>query len=236
MGPAHRGGVGVEAAGSSGSAGSGLRGCAGTRAVAAEPARVRGRSRPGLGAGIRKLSVLSPMLSSARHSGSAWLLAPPEFPIPSSPPPPISPILGFQLPPQGLRPPPRSLSPSTHSIDLSLPLEPSCQESLPSDTHGPLPPAPIAPGHSLPRDHLPRLTSRVVSALHPFLSLPGSRTVPLPSVAPTLASPGLLPAPISRCCLRQRRVLAPLHLRPPSPPPPAPWRAVSRTSCSAPSV
>lgn len=123
LSPAHRGGVGVEAAGSwgSGSAGSGLRGFAGTRAVAAEPARVRGRSGPGLGAGIRKLSVLSPLLSSARHSGSAWLLAPPEFPIPSSPPPPTSPIPGFQPPPQGLRPPPRSLSPSTHSIELPLP-------------------------------------------------------------------------------------------------------------------
>lgn len=60
LGPARRGGERAKAAGSTGWAGSGLRGCARTGAVATEPARVRGRAGLGLGAGIGKRSVLTP--------------------------------------------------------------------------------------------------------------------------------------------------------------------------------
>uniref|UniRef100_A0A671DHW9 Tripartite motif containing 62 n=1 Tax=Rhinolophus ferrumequinum TaxID=59479 RepID=A0A671DHW9_RHIFE len=116
--------------------------------------------------------------------------APPGFTPPpqnslslASPPPPTAPIPVFQPPPQGLCPPPGSPSPSTHSFGLSLLLEPFCQESLPLDTHGPLPPAPIAPGHPLPRDHLPGLVSPVVSTPHLFLALN-----PLPNSLPSFSS------------------------------------------------
>lgn len=78
-GPALGGGEGAASAGYSSSAGSGLGGCTRTGAVAAEPAGVRGRAGPGLGAGIGQLSVLTALLSSARHSRGEAL---PGFPSP----------------------------------------------------------------------------------------------------------------------------------------------------------
>lgn len=186
-----------------------------------------------------ELARTPPLLCHAQpRLCSAWLPPSPEFPIPSFSPSPLCTHPGISA---LLKPPPPfwilfSQHPSLHTVPFSRTSLPGA----PSHRHqGPLPPAPIASSHPLPRDHLPGLASRLVSTQHLFLAPPlPSRTAPLPSVAPTPASPRLLPAPIPRCGPRQHlaRAAAPLHLRAPSPPPPAPWRAASRTSCCAPSV
>lgn len=107
LGSALGGGDGVSAARRSRLAGSGLRGCAGTRAVTAEPAGVRIRAEPGLGPGIGLLSVLAPLLSSGSHSRGAVPLGfslPQHSVSPVSPLPPSHPSRDFN-PPRGLRPP-----------------------------------------------------------------------------------------------------------------------------------
>lgn len=89
LGPARGGGEGVTVAESLRSAGSGLRGCARTGAVAAEPAGVRGHAGRGLGAEIRQLSCSHPSSPLPRTAAAQLRLA---FPFPRIPHPQLLPL------------------------------------------------------------------------------------------------------------------------------------------------
>lgn len=234
--PARGGGEGAEAAGSFGSAGSGLRACAGTEAVASEPARVRGRAGTGLGAGIEQLSWLTPLLSSARHSRGVALPPPREFPIPSFSPSPHRTHPGITAPPRPL--PPSLILFSQHPSLGTAPFPRPFLLGAPSPRH-PWPPPSSTHRSGSPTTSRPPSWARFSDSLYPG---PLTCITPLSDNTSSFSCSSCFSGPAPGTHSQElpptapRSPRRPLRLGGPSPPPLAPWHAVSRTSCFAPSV